>query len=342
MGVPGFKGVRLRAFFGELYRELVRDAVTDTAAQLGYYLLFALFPFLFFLVTLTAYLPLGGAENELMARLSAVMPPAALTIIGQQLDDLLHRPKPHLLTLGLVVALYSASRGSDAFRNALNLAYDVHESRPFWRTNLVSLGFTILGAVLGLVGIAMIIAGGNAGAWLAAQVHLTRAYVVVWTWLRWPCTALVVMFVAALGYYMLPDVQQKFRYITPGSMLATGLWLVGTWGFTQYVNHFGNFDVTYGSLGGVIVLMTWLYISGLVFLFGGEVNAVIERLSNGGKAAGARRFGEAPPPETERPSISPPAAGKDAAVAAQAHARAKRAAAHPWRHWFGHKGQTSE
>lgn len=324
MGIPGFRGVSIRAFGQQLWKELQQDAVTDAAAQLSYYLLFALFPFLFFLVTLTAYLPLGGAANELLSRLSAVMPPDALRIISDQLHSLLNRPKPHLLTAGLVISLYSASRGADAFRKLLNIAYDVHEGRPFWKTTLLAFGFTILGAVLTLVGLTMIVLGEQVGLRGAEKLGLGAQYLVAWTWLRWPATALVIMFVAAVGYYLLPDVEQKFRYITPGSVAATALWLLGTWGFTQYVDHFNRYNVTYGSLGGVVILLTWLYISGLVFMLGGEVNAVIEHLSAEGKARGAKRFGEAPAPLHERPSAAPPGAAKDAHVAAEVHERNQR------------------
>lgn len=324
MGIPGFRGVGLKPFAKRLWLEVQSDAVTDAAAQLSYYLLFALFPFLFFLVTLTAYLPLGGAADELIARMAVVMPHDALQIISDQLNNLLHRPRPHLLTAGLVVALYSASRGADAFRKLLNIAYDVHEGRPFWKTNLIAFAYTILGAVFTLVGIAMIVLGEQVGLRAATHLGLGEEFALLWSWLRWPATALVIMFVAAVGYYLLPDVEQRFRYITPGSVSATGLWLLSTWGFTQYVSHFNRYNVTYGSLGGVIILMTWLYISGLVFMIGGEVNAVIEHLSPDGKADGAKRFGEPPAPLHERPSVAPPGAAKSAEVAEHAHARAAR------------------
>jgi membrane protein len=129
--------------------------------------------------------------------------------------------------------------------------------------------------------------------------------------------------VVALAYYFLPDVEQKFRFITPGSVLGTLLWLLATWGFGQYVSSFANYNVTYGSLGGVIVLLTWLYLSGFIFVMGGELNAILEHAAMTGKAAGARAEGEKPAPPEERPSAMPPGAAKDAEVAKESGALPK-------------------
>jgi membrane protein len=310
VAIPGVRGISLRAFLRRLAGAASDHAVTDTAAQLSYYWLFALFPFLFFLVTLTAWLPLRGAVDEIMARLDPFMPDAALDLVEEHLRDLLSNPRPKLLTAGLAVTIWSASRGVDALRKALNLAYDVKESRSWWRTQAYALALTVAVSVLVLVAVTMIVLGGDGGFWLAQRLDAAVEFQAVWSWLRWPCTALVFMLAVAIAYYALPDVEQEFRYITPGSVSGTLLWLVASWGFSQYVDHFGKYNVTYGSIGGVVVLMTWLYISGLVLIVGGEVNAVLEHASPGGKAAGARAPGEPPDPRWDRPSAMPPAAAK--------------------------------
>jgi membrane protein len=303
---PELRGLSAKSILRHLYREVADDAITDTAAQLSYFFLFALFPFLFFLVTLTAYLPVHGAVEALMERLQVVMPAEALAVVQAHLQTLLHDPRPNLVTLGLGVTLWTASRGVDALRKGLNLAYDVPESRPFWRTQLLAIGMTVAGAVLIVVAFAGFVLGGNAGEALAARIGIHEQFALLWSWLRWPFTAMAVMLAAALSYYALPDVEQKFRYITSGSVTATVMWLATTWGFTAYVEHFGNFNVTYGSIGGVVVLLLWLYLTGLVFLFGGELNAVIDHESREGKRRGARVEGQAPVPIEERPSSAPP------------------------------------
>jgi membrane protein len=168
-------------------------------------------------------------------------------------------------------------------------------------------------SILVLASVAMMVLGGDAGLWLAQRADAAVQFQMVWSWLRWPTTALVFMFAVAVAFYVLPDVEQEFRFITPGSVSGTILWLLATWGFTQYAEHFAHYNVTYGSIGGVVVLLTWLYISALVLILGGEMNAVIEQASPGGKAAGARAPGEAPAPLWERPSAMPPAAAKGGA-----------------------------
>ena len=128
-------------------------------------------------------------------------------------------------------------------------------------------------------------------------------------------TAVLIMSCAAFGYYLLPDVEQEFRFITPGSVLGTLFWLLATWGFSQYAGHFGSYNVTFGSIGGVVLLMTWFYITGFIFLMGGEINAILEAASGEGKTPGARAAGEAAPPASQRPSAMPPGAAKSADVA---------------------------
>jgi membrane protein len=300
----------------EVYREYVHDNVSDSAAVLSYYFVFSLFPFLFFLATCTAYIP-GVKESvgTMLDRARAILPQQAMGIIDQHVRGLVNRPRPHLLTIGLLTTLYSASRGVDAVRKALNLAYDVKESRPFWKTEGIAIGMTIGGALLALVGVTALITGGDLGLWLAERAHIGHAYVVAWSWLRWPITAGVIMLNAAMSYYLLPDVKQEFKFITPGSVFGTLVWLAATWGFSVYASHFGSYNATYGSIGGVIVLMTWFYLSGFVFLMGGEINAILEDHAPDGKELGARAAGEAPPPPSQRPSAMPPGATDRASAA---------------------------
>jgi membrane protein len=304
-----------REFLRRVYEKYENNTVSDTAATLSYYFIFSLFPFLFFLATLTAYLPLGHSVDTLLDRIRPVLPSQAMALIDEHLRALVSRPRPRLLTIGILVTLYSASRGVDAVRKGLNLAYDVKESRPFWKTELLAIGMTVGSALLLLLGVAALVIGGDAGFWLARHLGLGSAYLFTWKWLRWPVTACIITLMAAVGYYVLPDVKQKFKYITPGSIAGTIIWLLGTWGFSVYAAHFGAYNVTYGSIGGVIVLMTWLFISGFIFSMGGEINAILEHASREGKAAGARTEGEAPPPPEERPSAMPPGAAATQAAA---------------------------
>jgi len=165
----------LREFLRRVYQKYENNTVSDTAAALSYYFIFSLFPFLFFLATLTAYLPLGHSIETLLDRLRAVLPGQAMSLIDEHLHDLVTRPRPKLLTIGILVTLYSASRGVDAVRKGLNLAYDVKESRPFWKTEALAFGTTLAGAVFALVGVAALVAGGDAGLWMARRLGLGTA-----------------------------------------------------------------------------------------------------------------------------------------------------------------------
>jgi membrane protein len=315
---PGMSVGKVLAKLGGRFRD---NAATDRAAQLSYYFVFALFPFLFTLVTLAAYLPVKGAIDQLMARLDPLMPEEAMGIIRGQLTSLTTQQRPRLLTVGLLLALWSASRGVDALRTSLNLSYDVKESRPWWKVQAIAVLVTVATSALMLLAIAGLALGSSLGVWLAAKLQVDQLWPLVWGWLRWPITAGGVMLVLALLYYFLPDVKQQWRYITPGSVVGTILWLLLTWAFSLYAENFATYDKTYGAIGGVIVLMTWFYISGLVFILGGELNAIIEHASDGGKEAGARAPGEAPPPEVERPSIAAPGAAKTATTAERTRRR---------------------
>jgi membrane protein len=308
-------------FFKLLYRRMSDNAATDRAAQLSYYFLFAMFPFLFFLVTLAAYLPVKGVLDDLIARFGPFMPEQVLDIVQHQLTVLTTQQRPNLMTVGLALTLWSASRGVDALRTSLNLSYDVKESRPWWKTQCIALLITVCTSALMLVAFAALAVGGNVGFWIADHLGLDRFWAQLWEWLRWPITALGVMLVAALLYYFLPDVKQEWRFITPGALMGTALWLLVSWGFTYYAENFGSYEKVYGSIGGAIVLLTWLYLSGLIFVVGGEINALLEHESAEGKAKGARAAGEAPAPAIDRPSVAAPGAAKAAAPAERTRRR---------------------
>ena len=154
----------------------------------------------------------------------------------------------------------------------------------------------VLGAVAGMA------AGGSAGFWLARQVGVAAPYVFVWRWLRWPVTAGAIALCAALGYHLLPDVRRKFKLLTPGSLLGTLAWFLATWGFGEYAAHIASYNVTYGAIGGVIVLMAWFYLTGFIFLLGGEINVIFEaraRRENHYTGCGGRRTRPAMRPSYE-------------------------------------------
>jgi membrane protein len=310
-------------FYKRLYAEYANHGVADSASSLSYYFIFSLFPFLFFLTTLAAYIPqVSRSLDPMLARARLVLPGQAMAVVETHLNGLVNQPRPRLLTLGVLVAIYSASRGVDAVRKALNRAYDVKETRPMWKTELLAFGMTIGGGLLVLVGITLLIVGSNAGFWVARHLGIGNVFVTIISWIRWPITAAVITLGAALSYYILPNVKQEFKFITPGSIIGTLVWFLSSWGFSEYVGNFGSYNATYGSIGGVIVLMTWFFITGFILIMGGEINAILESKMIGGKASGAHAPGEAAPPPEERPSHAPVGA-TDRASVANAHGEKK-------------------
>ena len=262
-----------------IYRKYSTDAVSGSAAAVSYYFLFSFFPFLLFVTALIAYLPLATPVEHFLDRVRPVIPAQAMVLLDTHLRDLISRERPHLLTLGLLGSFWSASRGVDAVRHALNLAHGVEESRPIWKTELLAWGTTIAGALLVLVAASALIAGGGVGPWIAGKLGIQSGLVSVMRWLRWPVLGAAFMTATGLAYRFLPDVEQRLRFIAPGAAAGALAWVLATWGFGQYVAAFGHYDVTYGSLGGVVILLTWLYLSGFITVAGGELNAVVEQAS---------------------------------------------------------------
>jgi len=188
-----WKRESLRTFLGRLWERYHEVGLADAAAQLAFSLLFSTFSFLFFLVTLAAYLPLEPAVKALMRGMHNVLPPEVAEVLEGHLRQLIREPRPHLLGLGLIVAVWSASRGVDAMRVTLNRAYHVTERRKWWKAQLNSIGVTLAATGLIVVGLVAVVLGGRFGVWLFEWFGLKTEFLVFWGWLRWPTTALLVM-----------------------------------------------------------------------------------------------------------------------------------------------------
>ncbi len=193
--------------------------------------------------------------------------------------------------MGLVVTIFSASRGLDAFREGLNRAYGVRETRSFFYVQLLSILMTLANACLLLLSFGLLVVGGKLGSWLWQQSPLGHPLLSAISHFRWPIGAVIVALMLAFNYYALPNVKQNGKLIAPGTALSCVCWLLATSGFTYYTQHFGSYNATYGSIGGVIILLTWLYVTGFIFLLGAEVNAILRvsgKPQEGGGAGSAQ------------------------------------------------------
>lgn len=211
-------------------------------------------------------------------------------MIRDNVADLITKPRGGLLSFSILFALFLASSAVAAIGEALNRAYGVRESRPLWRVRGTAMVLTVVLAGLAIGSNALLIFGPEVGGWLAGRLGVGEAFHAVWPFIRWPIVVYLLMLSAALVYYYTPDVEQQWRWITPGSVLAVLAWIAVSLGFRYYVDNFGRYNATYGSIGAIIVLLTWLYMSGLMLLIGGEINAEIEHAAKGGKGPGEKRL----------------------------------------------------
>lgn len=286
MGILGIKDLHLKDLGKQFYKRFLDSDLSGIAAELSYYFLFSMFPFLVFLVALAAYLPLQDAVQDAMSRMSRFMPKEAMGIIQDHLTGLVNQQRPRLLSFGVLITIWGASRGVNAFISGLNIAYGVKDKRSWFKVQGIAVGMTLASSLLVFVAFALIILGGKVGLYIAQHLYVETYYSTLWSWLRWPLSALIIIGTVSVNYYVLPDVKQRIKFIIPGAVIGTLLWLLVTWGFTMYAGSFGDYNATYGSIGGVIVLMTWLYLSGLIFLIGGLINALLENASPEGKNLG--------------------------------------------------------
>ncbi|MBI3180593.1 MAG: YihY/virulence factor BrkB family protein [Myxococcales bacterium] len=292
MALPG-RGMGWKEFFSLLGVEYKRDRVSEVAGALTFFSVLALFPFLLFMVALASLIIDPATARALVDQLARVAPSEVTEIIGERIEALGERSSVGLLTIGAAVAFYSASRGIVAAMKAFNTVYGVAESRPFWKVQLIAFAMTFAAAVLGILAALVAVATP------AAASALGEPAGAVLNGLRLPVAGLTMMLLWALLYFFLPDVEQEFRFITPGSVVGVLIWLLASWGFSLYVARFGEYDATYGALGGGIVLLLWMWISSLLLLLGAEINAVVEHKSPEGKGAGARRVGRRLPRATK-------------------------------------------
>src|SRR3954447_15785082 len=269
-----WKGVLKRSL-----REFNDDNITDWAAALTYYGVLSIFPMLLALISLLGLFG-QSATQPLLDNISSVAPGPAKQIVTQAIQNLQKSQGSAgvLFVVGLGAALWSASGYVGAFMRASNDIWDVEEGRPVWKTIPLRLGVTALLLVLLTISAMAVVLTGPLAQRVGDLVGLGSAAVTVWDIAKWPVLILVVAFMIALLYYAAPNVKHpKFQWISPGSLIAVVLWIIASALFAFYVANFSSYNKTYGALGGVIVFLTWLWITNNVILLGAEFNAEMER-----------------------------------------------------------------
>ena len=259
---------------GRSIKNFSADDMMVYAAALSYQLFFSLFPFVIFLLALLGVLNLTSFFDWLLKQSQTVLPGQASGMMQNILEQIRGQAAGGALSLGAVLALWSASTAVRMAMHALNVAYKV-EDRAAWKKFPLSLIYTALLAVLLIAAAVLMLIGPQLTSWVAQQVGMGPVFATVWTWARIPVAIVLLMLVAALVYYLFPNTDQPFRLVTPGAVLAVIVWVLASLGFAWYVSNFASYNATYGALAAVIVLLFYFFISSAILLFGAELNSEV-------------------------------------------------------------------
>jgi len=271
-----------KTFFKELYAKFFDTDVLNSAAQVAFYFSFAFFPLLLFMISLFGLVLESTDElrGELYQYLAQILPPSAYELVQTTMDEIIETSTGGKLTIGLLVTLWSASAGVDTVRTTLNRVYEVRETRPFWKTKLQSLVLTFLFILM----LAIVLAGVTAG-WTLVKagvggLGLEVTSPLVLTTIQWGAIVVVMLFTTAVIYSWLPCFKEfQWVWISPGAVTAILVWIIFGTVFRLYLQYFNTYNKAYGSLGAVIILMLWMYITGLALLLGGALNSVLTEMT---------------------------------------------------------------
>jgi membrane protein len=272
-----------------LVAKISEDKIDTYAALMAYYFFFSLFPLLLFLAALVSVV--GDREKMLdwvLGQVSNVVPPDAMNLVRTTVEHVVFSPRaPGILSLGILFAVWSGSGVFGALIDALNQVYEVSETRPWWRRQILRIVCLFASAVIVLVATLVLLNGESIVSFVGRLIGLGPAAVFAWTVGQIPLAIAFVVLLLAFLYWLLPNVHQNFRRVWVGALTATVLWLAATLLFRLYVQHFNAFNPAYGAVGAIMVLLTWMYYTMFVILLGGELNAMLWRGLEPAEPAGA-------------------------------------------------------
>ncbi len=271
-----------KLFAARLYNKILDTDVFGRAAQTAFYFSFSIFPLILFLISGFGLLVFSaeGLKAELFAYLGQVLPGTAFELVRKTAEEIVVNSSGGKVTLGLAIALWSASSGVDALRNALNAVYELKERRSWWRTKSESLGVTLLVTLLAAVALTIVFYGWQAIGYLSMKIGIENVSPLVLSAIQWISIIAVMLLACEIIYNLLPDRRNKrWLWVTPGGLVAISLWLLLTSLFKLYISYFNSYDKAYGSLGAVIILMFWLYLTAVVAMAGGAINSVLSEMA---------------------------------------------------------------
>lgn len=255
------------------YDNVQQKHTMQMAAGLSYYFVMSLFPLLIVFAATVAYLPVPNLLDEAMALAGHFIPHDSVGLVQAVLRQVISPSRGKFLSFGIVGTIWAASGGFSSMMEALNVAYDVREERPFWKTRPLAIGLTFLTGMLLVIALALMLLGPNFGGWLAAKIGLGSAFATLWPYLRWTIAIAFTVLAIELIYFLAPNVHQRFRKTLPGAAIAVGCWILLSWALGLYFQHFAKLNKTYGTLAAAIALMVWLYWTAFAVILGAEINA---------------------------------------------------------------------
>jgi membrane protein len=261
----------------KLWHRIAEDDLPGLSAQLAYFFLLSLFPLLIFLFTLLPYLPIP--HQDILGVIRGFAPGEAMDLIEKNLIEILQHRNGKLLSFGVIGTIWSASNGLSAIVAAFNKAYNVKESRSFIVSRLMAILLTIGMIIVIVVAIILPVFGRGIGLFLSSQFGFSEQFLMIWNALRWLISAVILFLIFTALYWIAPNVKLKCRSAFPGAGFSTIFWIVFSLALSYYVGNFGNYSIAYGSIGAIIVLMIWLYITAFVIILGGEINAFYSQKS---------------------------------------------------------------
>ena len=253
------------------------------AAALSYYYVLSIFPALIFLSAVVAYLPVANVFDQAISLIGSFMPPDSMALVRKVLADVITPNRGTFLSFGILGTLWAASGGFSAAMEALNIAYEVEEARPFWITRPLAIGLTLLIGVLMLVALGVMIVGPEFGTWLTTRIHLSWLFAWAWPYIHWTVSVLFTVLAVEFLYFLAPNVKQRFWSTLPGAIVSVGCWIGLSYLLGIYFRNFAHFNKTYGTMGAAIALMVWLYWTSFAMLLGAELNCELAKESKKGK-----------------------------------------------------------
>jgi membrane protein len=268
-------------FVKDVYRRYKEEGVASLGAELAYFFLLSLFPFLVFLLQIITFLPIE--KQDIFNFLRNYVPIDAMQIIESNVEQLIAGKNGGLLSVGLLATIWVASRASDALMRSLNKAYGVKENRPYWKIVTISFLLTIAFVFVIIFSLLIPVFGKRIAEFIFMLLHIPYDFMAIWSVVRIILSFGVIFLIFTFLYLEMPNIRLKIKEVVIGSLFATIGWVVTSYCFAFYVDHFGKYADTYGSIGGIIVLMTWFYLSGIILVLGGIINSQLKVRREGNK-----------------------------------------------------------